>query len=118
MLLGEYRLRLEGAGWLVIPASIRNALHELYAPDDTTLILSTFFEKCICCYPVAEWYKEPERLPLLGVSSREIKGFFTSAALCPLDRKGRVYLPRLYCEHAEIERDVLLIGQVCHLELC
>jgi DNA-binding transcriptional regulator/RsmH inhibitor MraZ len=72
MLLGEYLLRVESAGWLPLPASIRNALHEIYAPDDTALILSTFFEKCICCYPVAEWYKEPERLPLLGVSSREL----------------------------------------------
>jgi MraZ protein len=117
MLLGEYRRRVDDAGWLCLPGGIRNALHELYAPDDTTLILSMFFEGCVLCYPVVEWYKAPERLRRMGASSMDIRDFLTSSALCPLDTKGRLYLPRLFCEYAAIERDVLIIGLVCWLEL-
>ena len=62
MLLGEYHLSLDRAGCLCLPSSIRHALRELYAPDDTALILTTFFEGCLVCYPVVEWYKAPERL--------------------------------------------------------
>jgi MraZ protein len=117
MFLGEYRRMLEGAGWLAIPASIRNALHELYAPDDTGLIVTTFFDECLICYPVVEWYKMPERLRRRGATSLEIRDFLTSSARCPLDAKGRLYLPHLFCEYAAIEREVLLIGMVCSLEV-
>jgi MraZ protein len=117
MLLGEYHLRLEGAGWLPIPAGIRNALHEIYAPDDTTLIVTTFFDWCLVCYPVAEWYKAPERLRRMGATPQEIRDFLRSSARCSLDTEGRLYLPHLFCEHAAITRDALIIGVVIKLEL-
>ena len=55
MLLGEYRLNLDDKGRLSVPASLRNALHEIYAPDDTTLVVTKFFENCLVLYPKAEW---------------------------------------------------------------
>ena len=36
VLLGEYHLNLDDKGRLSVPASLRNALHELYAPDRST----------------------------------------------------------------------------------
>jgi MraZ protein len=117
MLLGEYRLSVEGAGWLRLPCCIRNALHEIYAPDDTALILTTFFERCLVCYPKVEWYKAPEQLRRMGASSLDIRDFLTSSLRCPLDGKGRLYLPHLFRQYAAIERDALLIGMVCRLEL-
>jgi MraZ protein len=66
---------------------------------------------------VAEWYRAPERLRRRGASSRDIRDFLTSSARCPLDGEGRLYLPHLFRQYAEIERDALLIGMVCSLEL-
>jgi transcriptional regulator MraZ len=117
MLLGEYHLSLDCAGWFSLPASIRYAMRQLYAPDDTALILTTFFEGCLVCYPVVEWYKAPERLARSGATPLDIRDFLRSSALCPLDTEGRLYLPRLFCEYAQIERDVLVVGVVCYLEL-
>jgi MraZ protein len=117
MLLGEYRRRVDNAGWLCLPGGIRNALHELYAPDDTTLVLSMFFKGCVSCFPVVEWYKTPERLRRIGAPPLDIRDYFASAAACPLDTQGRLYLPHVFCEYAAIERDVLLIGVICSLEL-
>jgi MraZ protein len=117
MFLGEYRQRVNKAGWLCLPGGIQNALHELYAPEDTALILTTFFDWCVFCYPVVEWYKAPEKLRRIGATSLEIRDFFTSAVRCPLDKKKRLYIPQLFREYAEIERDTLLIGMVCYLEL-
>jgi transcriptional regulator MraZ len=117
MLLGEYRLRLDDAGRLALPSPLRNALRELYAPDDTALILTTFFDGCVLCYPVVEWYKVPERLRRMGAQSTDIRDFLTSSLRCPLDKKGRMYIHHLFREYAEIEREALLIGMVCSLEL-
>jgi MraZ protein len=117
MLLGEYRRSVKGAGWLCLPSSIRHALCELYAPDDTALILTTFFERCLVCYPRVEWFKAPEKLRRMGTSPAHLRHFRTSAALCPLDEEGRLYIPHLFRQYAQIERDVLVIGIVCWLEL-
>jgi DNA-binding transcriptional regulator/RsmH inhibitor MraZ len=53
VLLGEYHLNLDDKGRLSVPASLRNTLHELYAPDDTTLVVTKFFENCLVLYPKA-----------------------------------------------------------------
>jgi MraZ protein len=117
MFLGEYRLSVEGAGWLTLPPGIRNALHELYAPDDDTLILSMFFERCLVCYPRVEWLKVPERLRSMGASPIDLRDFQTRKAVCLLDGEGRFYIPLLFRQYAQLERDALLIGMVCCLEL-
>ena len=117
MLLGEYHLSLDRAGGLSLPSSIRHALRELYAPDDTALILTTFFDGCLVCYPPVEWYKAPERLCRAGATPMDIQDFLRSSALRPLDGQGRLYLPHLFRQHAGIERDVLVLGLVIHLEL-
>jgi division/cell wall cluster transcriptional repressor MraZ len=116
MLMGEYRLSLD-AGRLTLPVSIRNALHELYAPDDTSLVLSMFFDGCLVLYPRVQWFKMPQRLRREGATPVELRDFLTKAALCPLDPEGRVYLPHLFCQYAEITEETLLIGVVCFMEL-
>jgi|RhiMetStandDraft_8_1073273.scaffolds.fasta_scaffold29160_1 transcriptional regulator MraZ len=117
MLLGEYPLRVESAGWLPLPGIIRTQLHECYAPDDAALIVTTFFDWCLVCYPVVEWYTMPDRLRRMGATPQEIRDFLRSSARCSLDPEGRLYLPHLFCEHAAIARDALLIGVVIKLEL-
>ena len=117
MLLGEYHLSLDCAGRFSLPVAIRYAMRELYAPDDTTLILSMFFDGGLVCYPRVEWLKAPERLRRLGATPRELRDFQTPKAVCLLDEEGRLYLPHLFRQHAGITHDVLVIGGVCLLEL-
>jgi division/cell wall cluster transcriptional repressor MraZ len=117
MLFGEYRLSLDHVGRLTLPVSIRQALREMYAPDDTALVLSMFFDGCLVLYPRVEWFKMPDRLRRMGATPLDLRDFLTKAALCPLDPEGRVYLPHLFCQYAEIKQDALLIGIVCYLEL-
>ena len=68
MLLGEYRLSVDGAGWLRLPCAIRHALHELYAPDDAVLIATTFYEGCLVLYPRDVWLTDEEKLHRTGQS--------------------------------------------------
>jgi transcriptional regulator MraZ len=117
MLLGQYRLKLDRAGRFSLPVAIRTALHERYAPEETALIPSTYFAECIVCYPRIEWYNAQERFRRMGATPMYLRDFLTSAALCPLDEEGRLYLPHLFQQYAHIERDVMLIGVVSTLEL-
>jgi MraZ protein len=116
MLLREYRLSVDGAGRLRLPCVIRQVLHKRYAPDDGALIATTFFERCLVGFPLVEWLKAQETLHRMGASRTLIREFLLSGAVCLLDGEGRLYIPVLFRQHAEIERDVLLIGMICYLE--
>jgi MraZ protein len=117
MLMGEYRLSVESAGWLRLPCAIRYALRQLYAPDDTALIVTSFFDNCLLLYPRAEWSKMPERLARMGATPLDMQDFLTSAAVCLLDPEGRLYIPLLFREYAQITQEALLVGMICRLEL-
>ena len=62
VLLGEYRLSLDDKGRLSVPAAIRHALHELYAPDDQALVITKFFEHCLVMYPKPAWLERQKQL--------------------------------------------------------
>jgi MraZ protein len=117
MFLGEYRLNVDEAGRLALPLSIRNVFHEFYAPEDTMLIVSSFFDNCLVLYPQDQWRKMPERLRREGACETLIREFQANKAVCLLDKEGRVYIPQAFRQHATIERDALLVGMVCSLEL-
>ena len=120
MLLGEYHLNLDDKGRLSVPASLRNALHEFYAPDDTTLVVTKFFENCLVLYPKAEWLTIQTQLldlPNDGTSRAFVRHFCASANVCTLDRQGRVLIPPKLRQYAEIDAEALMIGVVKKLEI-
>jgi MraZ protein len=120
VLLGEYHLNLDDKGRLSVPASLRHALRELYAPDDTTLVVTKFFENCLVLYPKAEWLdiqKQLLDLPNDGSARAFIRHFCASANVCTLDRQGRMLVPPKLRQYAELDAEVLMIGMVKKLEL-
>ena len=120
MLLGEYHLNLDDKGRLSVPASLRSTLHECYAPEDTTLVVTKFFENCLVLYPKAEWLTiQTQLLDLPNDSSSRafVRHFCASANVCTLDRQGRVLIPPKLRQYAEIDAEALMIGMVRKLEL-
>jgi MraZ protein len=120
VLLGEYHLNLDDKGRLSVPASLRSTLHELYAPDDTILVVTKFFENCLVFYPKAEWLtiqKQLLDLPNDSSSRAFVRQFCASANVCTLDRQGRVLIPPKLRQYAEIDMEALMIGMVRKLEV-
>ena len=120
MLLGEYTLSLDDKGRLSVPATLRRALRELYAPQETALVVTRFFENCLVVYPQAEWLKIQQQLldlpndPAVRAFTRQ---FCASASPCVLDRQGRLLVPPKLRQYAEIETEVVLIGIIHKLEI-
>ncbi len=57
-------------------------------------------------------------VPETSPESRQFKRtFFGNAALCELDKTGRLVLPQFLVDHAQIEKDVVIIGVYDKLEL-
>lgn len=57
-------------------------------------------------------------VPETSVESREFRrNFFGNAVPCELDKSGRIVLPQILIKHANIEKDVVIIGVYDKLEL-
>ena len=120
MLLGEYRLNLDDKGRLSVPSALRHTLRELYAPDDTSLIVTRFFENCLVVYPKVVWLGIQAQLlamPNDPPSRAFVRQFCASASTCSLDRQGRLLIPPKLRQYADINGDVLVHGVVNKLEL-
>lgn len=120
MLLGEYLLSLDEKGRLSIPSALRHTLHELYAPDDQTLVVTKYFEHCLVIYPKAVWLDIQGQLLNLhnDPSSRAfLRQFCASATVCHLDRQGRLLIPSKLRDYAGIESDACVIGVLRKLEV-
>ena len=120
MLLGQYRLSLDDKGRLSIPAALRSGLRSQYAPDDTTLVLTKYFENCLVLYPKPVWLGIQTQLldlPNDPPSRAFLRQFCANANVCSLDRQGRILVPAALRQFAAIDGEALLIGMMHKLEL-
>jgi MraZ protein len=120
VLLGEYRLSLDDKGRLSIPAVLRHTLHDLYAPNDQTLVVTKYFEHCLVIYPQAVWLEiQAQLLDLRNDPGARafLRQFCASASVCHLDRQGRILIPPKLRQYADIDTEACVIGMMRKLEV-
>jgi MraZ protein len=114
MLLGEYELRIDHKGRVAIPVRFREAFQK-------GLVLSRSFDKCLIVYTLVEWEKAAERLvslPLTRLNTRRIaRHTFSSAFALKLDRQGRIILPPVLRQYAEIKDQAVVVGAYTHIQI-
>jgi MraZ protein len=117
MFRGRFDHTIDSKGRVSIPAKYRELLTEKY---DDRLIL-TNFDRCIVAYPYEEWRTVEEKVASLSMVKKEVKAFqrffISGAAECPIDRLGRILVPPSLREYAQLERDVVFVGQVKKFEI-
>jgi MraZ protein len=113
-MLGEYELRIDHKGRVAIPVRFRETFRK-------GLVLSRGFDKCLIIYTLAEWEKVAERLvslPLTQLNTRRISRLtFSSAFALELDRQGRIILPPVLRQYAEIGDEVVVVGAYTHIQI-
>ena len=71
-------------------------------------------DNCLYVYPNDEWQQFADKLnqlPMTNKSARQFKRFFNSGAVkCETDAQGRVIIPQTLRTFANIEKDVVIIG--------
>jgi MraZ protein len=112
---GTFDHTLDSKNRLTVPSKLRTAFAE-----GAFLVRST--EKCISLYPSATYSAQTEAalsgLNPLHPQARELRRYFHSnASQVELDSAGRVMLSARQLEHADIDRDVVVIGAGDCLEL-
>ena len=105
--IGEHSHTIDAKSRVIIPAKFREALGEQF-------VLTQGLDGCLTIYPLAEWEKFQEQLnqlPRTNKQARIFRRFFTAkAAMCELDKQGRILVPSGLREYANLEKDVVITG--------
>lgn len=119
MFRGLNGINLDAKGRLAIPTKYRELLAELCAGCLVATIDTE--EACLLIYPVDEWeviQKKVEALPSFNPTARRIQRLLIGHATdIELDGSGRVLLPQPLREYAQLEKEVILLGQGKKFEL-
>ena len=114
MFMGEYNHTIDTKGRLIIPSKFRELLGDEF-------IVTKGLDGCLFVFPKNEWQIFEEKLrtlPLTQKSARTFTRFFVAGATtCELDKQGWILLPSTLREFAELEKDVVLAGNLNRIEI-
>ncbi|MFC1955625.1 division/cell wall cluster transcriptional repressor MraZ [Chloroflexota bacterium] len=114
MFFGEFDYKIDEKSRVPVPPKFRSALKD-------GVVLAPGVEKCIAVYTLSEWKKLAATLTGSSVTPSKLRrlnrAFFASAFSTNIDGQGRIALPTLLREHAEIVDDVVVAGANTYLEI-
>ncbi len=117
-LIGEYECKLDAKGRMVVPAALKRQLPDL---EREGLVVNRGFDGNLVIYTRAEWTKilsQLSRLNQFQQANRDFIRKFTSGATeLMLDSAGRVLLPKLLLEYAQVGTELVLQCNLSKIEL-
>lgn len=114
MFMGEYNHTVDTKGRLIVPSKFR----ELLGVD---FVVTKGLDGCLFVYPSEEWKTIEEKFRNVSQFSKDARKFarffFAGAAVCEVDKQGRVLIPTVLREFAHLEKEVVLAGVLNHIEI-
>ncbi len=109
MFRGINAITLDGKGRLSVPTKAREAL-------GTALVVTIDTEEtCLLLYPLCEWKiieENLQRLPSFNEAARRIQRLLIGhASDVDVDQQGRLLLPSLLRDYAQLDKRVVMVGQ-------
>ena len=123
MFRGQYEHTMDAKGRVSIPARFRDVLSERAVDGEgaARVILTRTFQKCLVLYPLDHWLSFEEKvrqLPQFDPSVQQLKRVYVAGAVeCSLDKHGRLLVPAPMRGFADLDRDVVWVGQLDTMEL-
>lgn len=113
MFVGTFEHSLDGKGRVVLPAAFRNQIAERG-------FLSQY-EGCLGVWTAEGFADMAARLTdkVRGqeASNQAIRAFSSSATEVVPDSQGRIFIPQRLRERANLDREVVIIGALQHIEI-
>lgn len=118
MLRGNHPATVDAKFRLKIPTAFRNFVRDSWG---TELFLTSFTGENLLAYPLAEWSEMEarlDRIPTMNPARQKLMSRVNYyGAMATMDKQGRVLVPQLLREKAGIEGEVVVMGQMNHLEV-
>ena len=114
MFMGEYNHTIDAKGRLIVPSKFRETLGD-------TFVVTKGLDGCLFVYDNAEWNAFEEKLRSLPITNKEARQFarffLAGAAEVEVDKQGRILVPNILREFAQINKEVVLIGVASRIEI-
>ncbi len=116
---GKYYYTADQKGRIIIPAPFRDVITAHYS---TKLFITIApVDECLRIYPAEEWNKLQERVRTKPSSDKHVKFFMRrvigSAVEIDMDKQGRILIPAALRQDANINTEIVIVGQVDRIEL-
>lgn len=116
---GINSVNMDSKGRIAIPVKYRNYLLE--ERGACLIITIDTNDKCLLLYPLPEWEeieKQVEALPSFDQQARRLQRLLIGYATeVDVDKQGRILLPVMLRDYAELDKQVVLVGQGKRFEL-
>lgn len=118
MLRGNHPATVDAKFRIKVPTAFRNFLRDTWGDE---LFLTSFTGENVLAYPLGEWQAIEARLqkiPTMNPARQKLLArvnYF--GAVNSMDKQGRVLVPQLLRESAEVEGEIVVMGQMNHLEI-
>ena len=111
--------QIDSKGRITIPANYRTLMVE-EARGSVVVTIDTE-QRCLLLYPFPQWQvieEKLESLPSFQPAARRIQRLLLGHATeLELDRQGRILLPPLLRDYADLDKSVILVGQGKKIEI-
>ena len=105
MLMGRFEYSLDAKSRTNFPPKFRNEMGD-------TLYVTKWFDKCLVVYGQEQWDKLDSKFDdMPTVQSKELlRILYGNVAEVNPDKQGRILLPQYLKDHANITKDIVIIG--------
>ncbi len=114
MFMGEYNHTIDAKGRLIIPSKFREILGDVF-------VVTKGLDGCLFVYDNEEWKLFEEKLRALPITNKEarqfVRFFLAGAAEVEVDKQGRILIPNVLREFAQLNKDVTLVGVGSRIEI-
>lgn len=117
MFRGSSLHTIDSKGRIIVPARFR----EIIKADDNNGVMISRMDSGLMAYTQTEWRKIETRILSLSEKSGSMRRFrrvFIGGAFeCPCDKQGRILIPPMLRQYAELSREIVLVGVLDHFEI-
>ncbi len=125
MFRGNTTVNLDEKGRFAIPARYRERVQETCACQLVATVAvderCVGMDGCLWIYPLPEWEdleKKIKELPAFNKMAAKLKRFLIGNAYeCEMDAQGRIHLPEKLRNFANLQKKVVLVGQLNRFEV-
>ena len=114
MIMGEYNQTIDTKGRLIVPSKFRETMGDEF-------VVTKGLDGCLFVYDNTEWAAFEEKLKGLPLTNKDarafVRFFLAGAATVEVDKQGRILLPSVLREFAQITKDAVLVGVASRIEI-
>ena len=118
MYRGANLLTVDAKGRVAMPARYRQSLLDVCGGQ---LVITANFQRCLLLYPMPTWLELERKLlvlPDVHAQSAGLKRLLVGHATeVEMDKQGRMLLPPVLRDYAQLSREAMLVGRIDSFEL-